>query len=70
MAKFAWCLFAKTTANCSTSFYHFHFISSVSRPLISYSNTAPIKDDPYSTTTIMNSFKLIELSNINQVSLV
>jgi hypothetical protein len=40
MAKFAWCPFAKTTANCSNSFCHFHLISSVSRPqrplIISY----------------------------------
>jgi hypothetical protein len=32
MAKFARCSFAKTTANCSNSFCHFHLISSVSRP--------------------------------------
>ena len=32
MAKFARCSFAKTTANCSNSFRHFHLISSVSRP--------------------------------------
>ena len=37
MAKFARCSFAKTTANCSNSFCHFHLISSMSwpqRPLI------------------------------------
>jgi hypothetical protein len=32
MAKFARCSFAKTTANCSNSFCHFHLISSASRP--------------------------------------
>ena len=32
MAKFARCPFAKTTANCSNSFCHFHLISSVSQP--------------------------------------
>ena len=32
MAKFARYSFAKTTANCSNSFCHFHLISSVSRP--------------------------------------
>jgi hypothetical protein len=32
MAKFAQCSFAKTTANCSNSFCHFHLISSMSRP--------------------------------------
>jgi hypothetical protein len=32
MAKFARCLFAKTTENCFNSFCHFHLISSVSRP--------------------------------------
>ncbi len=31
MAKFARCPFAKTTANCSNSFRHFHLISSVNR---------------------------------------
>jgi hypothetical protein len=31
MAKFARCSFAKTTANCSNSFCHFHLISSMSR---------------------------------------
>jgi hypothetical protein len=32
IAKFAPCSFAKTTANCSNSFSHFHLISSVSQP--------------------------------------
>jgi hypothetical protein len=32
MVKFARRPFAKTTANCSISFCHFHLISSVSRP--------------------------------------
>jgi hypothetical protein len=32
MAKFARCLFAKTTANCFNFFCYFHLISSVSRP--------------------------------------
>jgi hypothetical protein len=32
MAKFAQCSFAKTSANCSNYFCHFHLISSVSRP--------------------------------------
>jgi hypothetical protein len=32
MAKFARCPFARTTANCSNSFCHFHLIMTVSRP--------------------------------------
>jgi hypothetical protein len=32
LATFGWCPFAKTTANCSNSFSHFHLISSMSRP--------------------------------------
>jgi hypothetical protein len=32
MAKFARWRLAKTTANCSNSFCHFHLILSVSRP--------------------------------------
>jgi hypothetical protein len=41
MAKFARCLFAKTTANCSNSFCHSRLISSVSRPQRPLITSAP-----------------------------